>query len=124
VLDECIPETVTRNAFGSASALTVGGIGIDQFFAEQPGWAARVAQQRLGGTAPGVPVLAYQGQFDPWVPHAVTEQLADDWCAEGANVRFTTYPLAEHFAALVEGIPQVVTWIRSRFANQPATPTC
>ena len=124
VLDECIAETATRFAFGSASSLTAGGVGIDAFFADQPGWAARVAQQRLGGRRPAVPVLAYQGLFDPWVPHAVTEQLAADWCATGANVRFSTYPLAEHFAALAQGVPEVVSWIQARFAGRPATPNC
>jgi pimeloyl-ACP methyl ester carboxylesterase len=124
VTGQCIVETTTQWAFRSATELTVGGRTIDEFFASQPAWAARVDEQRIGRLRPGVPVLAYQGLLDPWVPHAVTQQLATDWCGLGANVRFRTYPIAEHFGGLGEAIPEVVLWLHSRFADMPSASTC
>jgi pimeloyl-ACP methyl ester carboxylesterase len=124
VTGQCIVETSAQWAFRSATELTVGGRTIDEFFASQPAWAARVDEQRIGRLRPGVPVLAYQGLLDPWVPHAVTQQLAADWCGLGANVRFRTYPIAEHFGGLGEAIPEVVLWLHSRFADTPSASTC
>ena len=124
VTGQCIAETTAQWAFRSATELTVGGLTIDEFFASQPAWAARVDEQRIGRLRPGVPVLAYQGLLDPWVPHAVTQQLAADWCGLGANVRFRTYPIAEHFGGLGEAIPEVLTWLHSRFAGMPSASTC
>jgi dienelactone hydrolase len=124
VTRQCIPETTTQWAFHSATELTVGGRTIDQFFDAYPAWRARVDEQRIGRLRPAVPVLTYQGLLDPWVPHAVTERLAADWCAQGANVRFTSYPIAEHFGGLGESIPQVLSWFHGRFTDLPATSNC
>jgi dienelactone hydrolase len=124
VTRQCIAETTTRWAFRSTTELTVGGRTIDQFLAAYPAWRTRIDEQRIGRLRPTAPVLLYQGLLDPWVPHAVTQQLAADWCGGGANVRFETYVIAEHFGGLVEAIPQVLNWLSARFAGTPATGNC
>lgn len=124
VKGQCMPAITTRYAFSSATTFTEGGRTIDEFFAAQPDWQARVEEQKIGNLAPAVPVLTYVGLLDPWTPHDVTRQLARDWCAQGSNVRFTTYPVAEHFGGLAEAIPQVLTWFHARFQGQPATGNC
>ncbi|HEX6444274.1 MAG TPA: lipase family protein [Streptosporangiales bacterium] len=107
----CMPEMVTRWGFHSATELTVGAKTIGQFLDANPDWASRIDEQRLGTRAPHVPALVYHGLEDPWVPYAVDRQLADDWRAKGADVTFTTYPVAEHIGAVIEAIPQVQTWL-------------
>lgn len=124
VKGQCIPATTTRYAFSSTTSWTEGGKTLDEFLAAHPDWKARVDEQRIGRLAPTAPVLTYVGLLDPWTPHDVTRQLAADWCAQGSNVRFTTYPIAEHFGGLGEAIPQVLTWLHARFRNQPATHNC
>lgn len=124
VKGQCMPAITTRYAFSSATMFTEGGKTIDEFFASQPDWRARVEQQKIGNLAPSVPVLTYVGLLDPWTPHEVTRQLARDWCAQGSNVRFTTYPVAEHFGGLGQAIPQVLTWLHARFQGRPATGNC
>lgn len=124
VTRQCIAETTLQWAFHSTTELTVGGRNIDQFLAAYPAWRARIDEQRIGRLSPTAPVLVYQGLLDPWIPHAVTQQLAADWCARGANVRFSTYVIAEHFGGLAEAIPEVLNWLSARFAGTPATDNC
>lgn len=124
VTRQCIAETTTQWAFRSTTELTVGGRTIDQFLAAYPAWAARIDEQRIGRLRPTAPALVYQALLDPWVPHAVTQQLAAEWCARGANVQFSTYPIAEHFGGLIEAIPQVLSWLSARFAGAPTTGNC
>lgn len=107
----CMPQMTAKWAFHSTTELTVGEKTIDQFLDANPDWAARVAEQRLGTHAPHVPALVYHGLEDPWIPYAVDRQLADDWQAKGADVTFTTYPVAEHISTVIEAIPQVQTWL-------------
>lgn len=107
----CMPAMVTRWGFHSATELTVGAKTIGQFLDANPDWAKRIDQQRLGTRAPHVPALVYHGLEDPWIPYAVDRKLADDWRANGADVTFTTYPVAEHVSAVIEAIPQVQTWL-------------
>lgn len=111
VKTQCIAETSTRWAFHSSTELTEGGKTIDEFLDDNADWAKRVEEQRVGRLRPGVPVLLYHGALDPWVPYAVGKRLADDWRGQGADVTFTTYPIAEHFGGLGEAIPQVQTWL-------------
>lgn len=107
----CMPAMVTRWGFHSATELTVGAKTIGQFLDANPDWANRIDEQRLGTRAPNVPALVYHGLEDPWVPYAVDRQLADDWRAKGADVTFTTYPVAEHIGAVIEAVPPVQTWL-------------
>jgi pimeloyl-ACP methyl ester carboxylesterase len=124
VATQCIPEISTAWAFHDFTELTVGGKTFDELMDERPEYAAAVDAQKLGQLKPGVPVLTYSGLFDPWIPIEVTQQLHDDWCDQGANVSFSTYPIAEHMGALGQGIPEVLAWLSARFAGLPAPSDC
>ena len=124
VAAQCIPETTSTWAMHHFTELTVGGETFDELLAARPEYAEVVDAQTVGYLKPSVPVLTYAGLFDPWVPAAVTEDLHDAWCAQGANVSFQLYPIAEHFGALGEGIPQVLSWLSARFAGLPAPSGC
>jgi dienelactone hydrolase len=124
VAKQCIPEIASTWAMHHFTELTVGGKTFDQLLAERPEYAEVVDAQTIGRLTPSVPVLTYGGLFDPWVPIEVTEGLHDAWCEQGANVSFELYPIAEHFGALGEGIPQVLSWLNARFAGLPAQSDC
>ncbi|MGO4616699.1 lipase family protein [Nocardia sp. 2YAB30] len=82
-----------------------------------------LADNRMGATAPKVPVFLYHATHDPWVPLAGTENLYADWCRAGAEVDFEVY-LGEHFIVGLSGIPGANAWIDDRFAGRPVTPGC
>jgi pimeloyl-ACP methyl ester carboxylesterase len=124
VAKQCIPEIATMFAMHNFTELTVGGKTFDELLAERPDYAELVDAQTIGRLTPSVPVLTYGGLFDPWVPIEVTLGLHDAWCAQGANVSFELYPIAEHFGGLGQGIPQVLSWLAARFAGLPAQSDC
>lgn len=78
---------------------------------------------RLGASAPTVPVFLYHGTHDPWVPLAGAEKLYADWCGAGTPVDFQVY-LGEHFVVGLSGIPGANSWIDDRFAGRPVAPNC
>ncbi|MEU4340236.1 lipase family protein [Nocardia sp. NPDC023852] len=82
-----------------------------------------LADNRMGATAPKVPVFLYHATHDPWVPLAGAENLYADWCRGGAEVDFEVY-LGEHFLVGLSGIPGANAWIDDRFAGRPVTPGC
>jgi hypothetical protein len=47
-------------------------------------------QQQIGILKPEAPVLIDSNRFDPFVPWGGVKQLAQDWCAKGADIEFST----------------------------------
>ncbi|MBF6077867.1 lipase family protein [Nocardia beijingensis] len=82
-----------------------------------------LAANRLGASAPTVPVFLYHATHDPWVPLAGAEKLYADWCGAGTPVDFQVY-FGEHFLVGLSGIPGANSWIDDRFAGRPVAPQC
>ncbi|MGK8520878.1 lipase family protein [Nocardia asteroides] len=82
-----------------------------------------LAANRLGASAPTVPVFLYHATHDPWVPLAGAEKLYADWCGAGTPVDFQVY-VGEHFMVGLSGIPGANSWIDDRFAGRAAAPHC
>ncbi|MGQ4617640.1 lipase family protein [Nocardia sp. R7R-8] len=82
-----------------------------------------LAANRLGASAPRVPVFLYHATHDPWVPLAGAEKLYADWCGAGTPVDFEVY-FGEHFLVGLSGIPGASAWIDDRFAGRPAAAQC
>lgn len=91
---------------------------------EDPEWQARIAEQRLGGTAPQVPVLQYHGVLDEIIPYDQGTGLRDAWCSRGARVQWADYWLSDHLLGIFLASGDVANWLNARFANQPFRPTC
>ena len=89
-----------------------------------PRWQARLSENRAGTRAPAAPVYLYHGTLDELIPFAVGQRLRADWCAQGANVRWQSIPLAEHILGVGIGGPAAMTWLGARFAGRPATSNC
>jgi alpha-beta hydrolase superfamily lysophospholipase len=84
-----------------------------------------IAAENTPGQAPiGVPVLITQGAADKVVPAAVTARFVRGLCRRGDVVQERLYPGVEHFEAGILAAPDVLAWIRERFAGRPAPSTC
>ncbi|MGW7101365.1 lipase family protein [Streptomyces sp. NPDC054838] len=90
----------------------------------QPDWRARLAQSRLGGTAPAAPVYQYHALGDELIPYAVGRELRSEWCARGADVEFDTVWVGEHVSGVITHSPAAADWLASRFAGRPTHPNC
>ncbi|HEX2316802.1 MAG TPA: lipase family protein [Thermomonospora sp.] len=89
-----------------------------------PAWQQRLNANKLGGTAPAVPVFQGHAGLDEIIPFAQAQQLRRDWCARGADVTWRTYPLSEHALGLVRSLPDALGFLTDRFAGKPAQGNC
>jgi pimeloyl-ACP methyl ester carboxylesterase len=124
VKDECVIETALQYGYHHISEFMTSGSSFDDFLNQAPTWKATFAAMRLGQRKPSVPVLLYHATLDPWIPYNVGVQLGKDWCAQGANITFHTYPVAEHLAGVTEAVPDVIWWLRDRVMGLPVASTC
>ncbi|MFC9896800.1 lipase family protein [Nocardia sp. NPDC127579] len=75
-----------------------------------------LADNRMGATAPRVPVYLYHGTHELWIPLEGAQRLYDDWCAHGVQVQFDVYP-GEHIVAGALAIPEANAWIDRMLAG-------
>ena len=121
--EACTVEAVGRFAFTDTSDLTEDGRPLTDYLDEQP-FAEIVADQRIGRGSPDVPVLLTQSRFDDVIAYEQTEQLAQQWCASGADVQFAPNLGPTHVGGVVAGFPRTFRWIDERLAGEPSTPNC
>ncbi|MDL4773309.1 MULTISPECIES: lipase family protein [Thermomonosporaceae] len=89
-----------------------------------PEWQRRLNANKLGSTAPGVPVFQGQAALDEIIPAEQAETLRRAWCAKGANVTWKSYPLAEHVLGILQSEPDAIAFLTDRFAGKPAQGNC
>ncbi|MEV4460170.1 lipase family protein [Microbispora sp. NPDC049633] len=89
-----------------------------------PDWRARLAENRLGASAPRVPLFLYHAKGDEIIPYEVGRTLRKEYCARGVNVLWTGLPAGSHVLGAVEGGPLAVAWLATRVAGLPAIPNC
>ncbi|WP_205826138.1 lipase family protein [Microbispora catharanthi] len=89
-----------------------------------PDWRARLAENRLGASAPRVPLFLYHAKGDEIIPYEVGGTLRKEYCAQGVNVLWTSLPAGSHVLGAVEGGPLAVAWLATRVAGLPAIPNC
>jgi pimeloyl-ACP methyl ester carboxylesterase len=88
-----------------------------------PSVKATIAAQKIGNTAPQVPIYQFHGQADEFIPLDQAYQLKKDWCALGTKVQFDLYP-SEHLTTLFQGSTNSLNWIANRFAGATAPSSC
>ncbi|TDC69579.1 triacylglycerol lipase [Actinomadura sp. GC306] len=91
---------------------------------DDPRWQGALDANKLGGTAPGVPVLQTQAVHDQIIPFQQADTLHRAWCAKGANVTWKTYEFAEHATGMLWSHPDAMTFIGDRFAGKPVQGNC
>ncbi|QNG18129.1 triacylglycerol lipase [Rhodococcus triatomae] len=87
-----------------------------------------VSHNRMGAEAPDAPVLLYHGDSsvflgDLWIPESGPRALQQEWCARGANVRYSPHA-GEHLIGALTPLPEVLSWIDDRLAGLPAPDGC
>ncbi|WP_433560577.1 lipase family protein [Nocardia sp. CA-151230] len=118
--DICIsPET----ALGLIAPLRVEQLSVVPDPLKLPVVQRILAQNRPGGSAPGVPVFLFHGVNEIFVPFAGAQHLFDDWCARGARVRLQPLP-GEHYIVGVLSIPLTTGWIEDLLAGRLVPPGC
>lgn len=79
-------------------------------------------------TAPiAAPLLIAQGSADPLVGRAAQDAYVDARCDAGQAVDYRVYDDEDHLSLVAADsplIPDLIEWIESRFAADPATATC
>ncbi|MDV3356682.1 lipase family protein [Dietzia sp. IN118] len=71
------------------------------------------------GPGPG----SSRGPGDPFVPEWTARQLADEWCAAGADVEYTPVP-GEHILAAYTAVGPALDWVDDRARGVPFTTGC
>ena len=116
-LDQCLASSFAEQAYHSTADYTT----TDPM--RTPAWHARLAENRLGATPPGLPVLLYQGLFDEFVPFDQAAALRDTYCAHGVPVTWRGVR-GSHVATAAVGVQLTTDFLAARFARRPATTTC
>jgi triacylglycerol lipase len=128
-VDQCVIETQLAFAFHHLSEYFTEDPA--QLIGEEP-FKSLLDLQRIGRYEPTAPVLIDINRFDPVVPWTAANQLGRDWCAQGADVQFSTNEeppflnklLINHLlTAFVDG-EGAMQWIADRFNGLPTTPNC
>jgi Secretory lipase len=89
-----------------------------------PPWQARLEETRLGKAAPSAPVLQYHALFDEIIPLDQAAHLRRRWCDQGADITWSTLPIAEHALGWLQGQTPAADWLAQRFAGQPTAANC
>ncbi|WP_431874068.1 lipase family protein [Amycolatopsis sacchari] len=123
VESECTGDAILKHAFTRTADLTADGRPITAYLGEEP-YASAVAEQRIGTIPPKAPVLVLHSGLDDIVPYAQGREMARDWCAEGAAVRFETLAAPTHVGGAVAAYPLAYAWLDGRLHGAPATTNC
>ena len=83
-----------------------------------------MARNRIGRTAPDMPVLLYRAQLDELIPASVNQAQLAEYCAREVRIRYTEVPAATHIPGGSLGAPSAVAWLADRFAGRPAPTSC
>ncbi len=116
--DDCVDELRDKLAGRTLAELTT------QDVMNRPDWTARLQENRLGATRPGVPVFVWHGTGDEIIPIGVSRTLRSEWCAKGGTVTWTSVPAPSHVLGAVEGGPLAVAWLAGRMLGLPAFGNC
>jgi alpha-beta hydrolase superfamily lysophospholipase len=111
---DCIGDVV--EAFGPPHA-DVATVAV----AAEPGFAARLAENRAGSVAAPLPALVVQGDADDTVDPADTAAFVARWCDLGTPVTFIERPGADHGDDVTD---VVVPWLDEVFSGRPTRSTC
>ncbi len=88
----CIGDIIPAFGFQQTKNWTRTGETLSSVIARSPVVQKVVGEQRIGRLKPNAPVFLEGGLHDDVIPYGQVAQLAADWRAQGADVRFVTNP--------------------------------
>lgn len=116
--DDCVGDLRAKLGGRRLSELTTTDV------LDLPEWRARLAENRLGASAPKAPLFLYHAKGDEIIPYELGRTLRREYCARGANILWTGLPAGSHVLGAVEGAPLAVAWLATRVAGLPAIGDC
>lgn len=78
------------------------------------------AQMGLHGV-PSMPLFVYKAVADEISPIADTDALVDQFCNDGVSITYIRDYAGEHFQQAATSFPDVINFLRARFAGVPVT---
>jgi hypothetical protein len=111
-----------RFIYKNIDAYTNGGETLEQLLAV-PSIQEAIQAQTLGTVPIRVPMFHYHARSDEIIPFAQDQSLNDTYCSLGDIVDWQTYP-GGHLLGYLEGMPDALNWIASRFAGDLAPNNC
>ena len=121
--EQCTQDSVLRYPGLRSEQLSADGRPLSAFLDEEP-FASRVDEQLIGRRTPEAPVLIVHSVADDIVPFDQGRELAERWCARGADVEFRPSPVPGHVGGYPDGQARALAFLQARFADLPVTSTC
>ncbi len=87
---QCIGDIIVSTAFQQTVGWTRSGQPLGVIIARHPEVMAVLEENRIGQLKPNAPVFLEGGRNDDVIPYGQVRDLARNWKAQGANVRFVT----------------------------------
>ena len=87
-------------------------------------WAGVLAQNSPGASPMGVPVFIAQGEADTLVNPATTRTFADQRCAAGERVTYSSLPGVGHGEVALKSVDRVIQWFGQVRAGEPLESGC
>ena len=82
-----------------------------------------IDENRLGATAPKVPMHVYQARYDQVMPREDVERWVAKVCQAGTPVQYRNF-VSGHISGMAVGFPAARDFLADRFAGKPAPSTC
>jgi pimeloyl-ACP methyl ester carboxylesterase len=111
------------NAFVRSETLSADGRPMSELMTREP-FRTVIADQRIGTTGPGVPVLVSHSTLDDTIPYAVGRAMARSWCGKGANVRLSPNVAPLHVGGIAPHAAEAQLFWEARFAGLPQVSNC
>lgn len=122
IKDDCVFDLLGA-AFTKSGDYTADGADLAELITREP-FRSMIADQRIGTIRPNAPVLVSHSLLDDVVPYRVGKQLAKDWCAKGASVRFSTNATPLHVGGMLNHAAEMYAFFEARFGGVPAVSSC
>jgi pimeloyl-ACP methyl ester carboxylesterase len=87
-------------------------------------WARLLAENAPRASDIRVPVFLAQGDADPVIVPALTDDFARRLCRDGTPLRYLRMPEVDHYAAGVRSAGEAAAWIAGRFAGMAPPDDC
>ena len=128
----CTGDSLFQYGFKKTSEWTASGKPAADVVAKYPEAMAIVEKQKLGKVKPSIPTMVLVGTADDVVGAPQVKQLAKDWCAKGATVKYE--PVIQLIdsggAGLTHALPifgesgKATTWLVDRLNGKAASSNC
>lgn len=125
---QCVFETIADYAYYPSEEFTESGGKISDILSS-PAVKHIIIKDRLGKSAPAVPVLLEIGSNDEIVPPEDARRLASDWCDLGGTVEFRNIPVPPTPLGAGDGhignyLLISKEWLVNRFKGEKPNSTC